>query len=240
MPPTTVWNVGDTLPREDIVRELIHLFYERVAPWAFIAIQLTDDRSELEQPWSVLVHAMVVVALRFLEDERVDPYKDRIHEAAKRYVMLQVMETTTIENLQALCLVWIDIVGSGKGPISWSPLALLTRSVTHLDLSRESLEGSTGMPRASGAATPSGSRSHSALSRTQVVPPPLTWREDETRRRLFWMCYVLDRHASLSTGWDFGILDFDVKRRLPAADDLWRQIVSTQAQKDETIAPILI
>src|SRR5262249_23680217 len=43
--------------------------------------------------------------------------------------------------------------------------------------------------------------------------------EEQMRRRLFWQCYSLDRHASSTLGRPFGIADEDIKVDLPADID---------------------
>ena len=39
--------------------------------------------------------------------------------------------------------------------------------------------------------------------------------EEESRRRLFWEVYLLDRYATVSTAFDFALHDNDIDRKLP-------------------------
>lgn len=44
----------------------------------------------------------------------------------------------------------------------------------------------------------------------QCLPPPKDWTEREERRRTFWMCFAIDRYASIGTGWPMIIDECDV------------------------------
>lgn len=44
----------------------------------------------------------------------------------------------------------------------------------------------------------------------QCLPPPKDWTEREERRRTFWMCFAMDRYASIGTGWPMIIDERDV------------------------------
>ncbi|KAI9636462.1 fungal-specific transcription factor domain-containing protein [Dioszegia hungarica] len=199
------------LPPDDIVRDLIGLFFTFIHPWAPIISPILPPFSA---PWSIVVHAIVVVSLRYSNDPRLPPSTQATYrQAAKQHVLAHAIESTSISSVQALALLALDLIGSEQGPSSWGLLALLTRSAVHLGLAKE--EDAAGQPTFGGRApAPS-------LSRTSIIPPPADWREDETRRRLFWLIFCLDRYACVSTGWDFAIPDSEVKRRLPCANEIW-------------------
>lgn len=44
----------------------------------------------------------------------------------------------------------------------------------------------------------------------QCLPPPKDWTEREERRRTFWMCFNVDRYASIGTGWPMTMDERDV------------------------------
>ena len=48
----------------------------------------------------------------------------------------------------------------------------------------------------------------------QCLPPPKDWTEREERRRTFWMCFCVDRYASIGTGWPMTIDERDVGSNL--------------------------
>ncbi|CAK9782693.1 hypothetical protein CC85DRAFT_92279 [Cutaneotrichosporon oleaginosum] len=188
------------LPPDDIVRDLIALYFSHIAPWAPILRPAT-----YAPPWPITVYAIVVVTLRLSSDPRLTSSRQQYWRAAKSHVLSHAIESTSIASVQALALLALDLIGSEQGPSSWGILALLTRSAVHLGLISEDERRAP---------------AHS-LSRTSIIPPPADWGEDESRRRLFWLIFCLDRYACVSTGWDFALPDFEIKRRLPCADELW-------------------
>jgi hypothetical protein len=54
-----------------------------------------------------------------------------------------------------------------------------------------------------------------------VLPEPQSFIEDESRRRLFWMVYVLDRYATVATAFEFALSEKEIDRKLPCRDDLF-------------------
>jgi hypothetical protein len=208
------------LPRDDIVQDLIAIYFDKIAPSTFIIIPRHDE--VWEPPWNIVVYGIVAVSLRFSQDNRVLEYRDQIHTAARRYVYLEAMEQLTFDALQALALLSIDVIGSGKGVEGWGCISLLTRSAVTADLLRESgmdnVEANNGQ-YTSGSGTP---RFPSALSKTSILQNPSSWREDEARRRLFWLIFALDRYTCTTTAIETAIPAQDIRRRLPCADDLWK------------------
>lgn len=57
--------------------------------------------------------------------------------------------------------------------------------------------------------------------RAITLPEAADWIEEESRRRLFWMVYLLDRYATVSTAFDFALSDHEIDRKLPCRDDLF-------------------
>ncbi|KAI0388587.1 hypothetical protein F5Y17DRAFT_452275 [Xylariaceae sp. FL0594] len=89
-------------------------------------------------------------------------------------------------------------------------MALITRSVVQLGLAVESHSLSVA-PNYTSIYT----------LRAMILPEPKDFIEEESRRRLFWMVYLLDRYATIATAFDFGLGDKDIDRMLPCRDDLW-------------------
>jgi len=54
-----------------------------------------------------------------------------------------------------------------------------------------------------------------------VLPESRDWIEDESRRRLFWMVYLLDRYATIATAFEFALDVKEIDRKLPCRDDLF-------------------
>jgi len=230
---TPIWAPGMALPRDDIVQDLITIYFDKIAPSTFIIIPRNDEI--WEPPWNIVVHGIVAVSLRFSQDNRVLEYREQIHTAARRHVYLEAMEQLTFDALQALALLSIDVIGSGKGVEGWGCISLLTRSAVTADLLREAgidnVEANNGQ-YTSGSGTP---RFPSALSKTSILQSPSSWREDEARRRLFWLIFALDRYTCTTTAIETAIPAQDIRRRLPCADDLWNGEVSLVSSQKRQI-----
>lgn len=238
---TTSFHDPGVLPPPDIVYDLINLFWTHIHPWAPI---LAPIPIQTQPPWNIVVHAIVVVTLRYSFDPRLEGKHDMYKRAAKQHVLSHAIESTSISSVQALALLALDLIGSDQGPSSWGILALLTRSAVHLGLTTEdeSLTNNAGLSNG-GTSGLSNKAPTPSLSRTSIIPPAANWEEDECRRRLYWLIFSLDRYACAATGWDFALPDFDVNRRLPCADKLWakqvRQVVLSTSALFPTFRRIL-
>ncbi len=96
------------------------------------------------------------------------------------------------------------------GPPAWNLLALITRSVVQLGLSVETSSTSVA------PAYPS-----IYTLRAMVLPEPKSWIEDESRRRLFWQIYILDRYATVATAFEFCLDETEVDRNLVSRHSSW-------------------
>ena len=215
----------NVLPSHDIVHDLLNLFWTHIHPWAPF---LSPNSVPLHPPWNIVVHAIVVVTIRLSSDPRLEGKHEMYKRAAKQHVVSHAIESTSLASVQALALLALDLIGSEQGPSSWGILALLTRSAVHLGLTTEDDSNAHG-GSLTGARPPAPS-----LSRTSIIPPAADWREDECRRRLFWLIFSLDRYACASTGWDFALPDMDISRRLPCSDERWSANVSTAGVLSDT------
>ena len=164
--------------------DTVELFFKHITPWAPI-ISPKRSRQEWQPPWPVTVYAMVAIALRFSKDPALRAQEKHYHSVAKQHVILHAVESTSIASLQALAIIVLDLIGSGSSPKSWGLLALLTRSAIHLRLSKEEDDASDA----------------SNSGHLFILSPSSDPQEQETRRRLFWMIYLLDRYACVATGW---------------------------------------
>jgi hypothetical protein len=53
----------------------------------------------------------------------------------------------------------------------------------------------------------------------RTLPEVRDWIEQEERRRTFWAAFILDRFASLGTGWASALNEVDITTFLPGPDD---------------------
>ncbi|KAK4555847.1 hypothetical protein LTR86_007067 [Recurvomyces mirabilis] len=215
--PTFASTVGNDhdFPPYDLLYALADLFFKHVNTWCPILHRRTTldalfGPSALEEADRILLHAIVATTLRFSTDLRLsDELRDRYHSVSKQKVLLYGLENSSVKALQALVILALDIVGDSNGPPGWNLLALITRSVVQLGLAVETTSASVA-PLYPSIYT----------LRAMVLPEPESFIEDESRRRLFWTVYLLDRYATISTAFEFALDNKEIDRKLPCRDDL--------------------
>lgn len=157
----------------------------------------------------ILLHSVVATTLRFYKDPCfTDEMKVKQKARSNKEVLLYGLENPTVRSLQAMAILTLDRVGSTSGPPAWMLLAVVARSVVLLGLAEEFA------PPASSPDKPSIS-----ITKGVILSRPEDWIEEESRRRLFWMVFLLDRLATIVTAHDFALSDKDIKRRLPCRND---------------------
>ena len=198
------------LPPHDLLYLLVNLYFEHINIWFPILHRESTFRTLfgsllLSEAECILLHAIVATTMRFCSSPGVTPEaRKQIHDASKQRVLLYVLENSSVRALQAMVILALDLTGSVNGPPAWNLLALITQNTVHLGLAAESA-----------SSTSSPTRPSIYTLRATVLSEPETWIEDEERRRLFWGAYILDRYATISTAFDFGLNARDIERRLP-------------------------
>jgi hypothetical protein len=204
------------LPPYDLLYALVDLYFKHINTWCPIlhrktTLDLFFGPSTLEETDRVLLHAIVATTLRYSTDARLtEERRQHYHYSSKQKVLLYGMENSSVKALQALVILALDLCGSSNGPPGWNIMALITRSVVQLGLAVESTSFSVS-PNFTSIYT----------LRAMVLPDPRDFIEEESRRRLFWMIYLLDRYATLATAFEFALDDKEIDRTLPCRDDLW-------------------
>ncbi|KAF2401969.1 hypothetical protein EJ06DRAFT_581170 [Trichodelitschia bisporula] len=203
-------------PAYDVCEHLVDLFFAHVNPWCpLLHQQATVDAlfkpALMQEEEKILLHAIIATTLRFSTDVRLtDEVRVRQHKVSKERVQLYGLEYSSVRSLQALVILTLDLVGDSNGPPGWNMLALISRAVVQLGLAVESTS------LAVAPAYPS-----IYTLRTVILPEPKDFIEDESRRRLFWVIFLLDRYATIATAFDFALDEKEIDRRLPCRDDFF-------------------
>ncbi|KAK2625669.1 hypothetical protein QTJ16_004981 [Diplocarpon rosae] len=206
------------LPPYDLLYALVDLYFKHVNTWCPIlhrrsTLDALFGPSTLDEADKILCHAIVATTLRFSTDPRLTEERRRhYHDLSKQKVLLYGLENSSVKALQALVILALDLVGSSNGPPGWNLLALITRSVVQLGLSVETTSVSV-------------SPNYPSIYtlRAMVLPEASSFIEEESRRRLFWMVYLLDRYATIATAFEFALDEKEIDRTLPCRDDLWNK-----------------
>lgn len=201
------------LPPYDLLYSLVDLYFENINTWCPILHRRTTldaffGPSPLKEEDRMLLYAIVATTLRFSRDARLnDENRKRYYDSSKRKVLLYGLDNSSVTALQALVVLAVDFVGSSNGPPGWKLLALIARSVVQLGLAVESTSSLVANMFPS-----------IYTLRANILPDSRTWVEDEGRRRLFWMAYLLDRYSTIATAFDFALDEKEIDRRLPCKD----------------------
>ncbi|KAM0236638.1 hypothetical protein ACHAP5_009274 [Fusarium lateritium] len=202
------------LPPPELLEEVINAYFILVQPWIPI-LHETRFRSRFynheQLPClTVLLHAIVVAAIRFVEpgnqkfsEKDIETWISR----SRSVVLLSAMDGMSVENLQALSIIAFTDMGNGDMSRAWPIIGSLTRTVEYLQLSVEMDDRQQGP----------------LLKPLTSLPPSKNWTQDEERRRVFWSIFNLDRLCSVMTGWNTSLTSDDVRRRLPADGGLWHK-----------------
>ncbi|KAK4168489.1 fungal-specific transcription factor domain-containing protein [Cladorrhinum sp. PSN259] len=215
-PPASRQSVDQDLPPYDLLYSLVDLYFKHVNTWCPILHRKSTfdslfGHSMPDEMDKIVLHAIVATSLRYSTDSRLnDENRQRYHEASKRRVLLYGMENLSVKSLQALVILALDLCGSGNGPPGWNIMAIITRAVVQLGLAVESNSLSVAPTQPS-----------IYTLRAMILPEPQDFIEEESRRRLFWMVYLLDRYATIVTAFEFALDDREIDRTLPCRDDLW-------------------
>ncbi|KAI5462721.1 fungal-specific transcription factor domain-containing protein [Mariannaea sp. PMI_226] len=204
------------MPPYDLLYALVDLYFKHVNTWCPILHRKTTldslfGPSALDDTDRILLHAIVATTMRYSTDARLtEASRAHYHKVSKERVLLYGMEHSSVKSLQALVILALDICGSSNGPPGWNIMALITRSVVQLGLAVEPTS-STVSPHYMSIYT----------LRAITLSEPQDFIEEEARRRLFWMIYLLDRYATIATAFEFALDDREIDRALPCRDDLW-------------------
>ncbi|EEH34867.2 hypothetical protein PAAG_05914 [Paracoccidioides lutzii Pb01] len=179
------------LPSRDTLYVIVDLFFKHVNPWC----PILERAATVEKVFRAPVCDEADLVLLY---------------AIKQKILLYAFEHTSISALQALTILALDLLGMSYGPQSCTILSMIVRNVMQLGLGVET-------------AVALGQPSHESPGTLhQFMQPPSTpWVENEGRRRLFWMTFILYRYACVDMGSD-SILDIQqTDRQLPCRYDLF-------------------
>ena len=217
------------LPPHDMLYTLVDLYFKHCNTWCPILDRKTIfgtffGATSLEEQDRVLLHAIVTTTMRFSKDPRLTPeMREYYHSSSKQAVRLYAMDHVTVPALRALVIVSLDEFGTSNGPRAWSMLAMVAQNVKQLGLCDE----------VSVYISPSALDAPQGASLNQLTSTlrPDSWIEDEGRRRLCWVVYLLDRYATMGAASPHFLLEDDKMRRfLPCSYDLFSKNVPVQTR----------
>jgi hypothetical protein len=117
-PPTMIDEEENVLPADDLVDNLVEIYFARIHPWIPI-LHVRQFRERMKVPsqrqkLTTIFHAIVSLCVRFSDDPRLGDSdgKARYSRRSRQIVILQSMESFSVENLQALVICAFDTVSN--------------------------------------------------------------------------------------------------------------------------------
>ncbi|CAK7198459.1 hypothetical protein SEUCBS139899_001120 [Sporothrix eucalyptigena] len=213
---------------DDLQVSLVDIYFTRLHPWIPMlhehhfrqTLASPDQRPRLVN----ILYAITSLCIRFSDDVRLGANRAARAQLAKTCrdtVILQSMQSFSVENLQALIICAFDTISSGRSPSAWSIIGSMTRTVEQLQLSVEDQDPPEA-PSTAAHARPK-AKANALIRRIAFLPPARDWVELEERRRVFWNVFLMDRFCSITTGWNLSLTSADVQRRLPCEGALWEE-----------------
>ncbi|KAH8678941.1 hypothetical protein BGZ60DRAFT_468294 [Tricladium varicosporioides] len=199
--------IGNANSLSELLDDIVNNYFSQVHPWLPM-LHETRFRQQISENvydanFEVILNAIVYASAKFAEYP--DPLLSveqvsHLTKSSRDWVMRCALNSLSVANLQALLVVAFTDIGNGESLNAWSIVGSLTRTVEYLQLSVE-VEEDDEQP---------------LLKPCNSFPPPKDWTEMETRRRVFWNVFNLDR-------WNTSLTSDDVHRRLPVDGALWRK-----------------
>lgn len=200
----------------DLQLSIADLYFKHVNPWCPIlnrqkSWEMIFGPSDSEGAHRVLLYAMIASALRFSDDPRlIHPLRSRIQSVAKEAVFSRNMSSPDLVTLQALLIITLESLGIWGSSSTAVALTLVARTAIRLGFGLEHRNYNA-------SSTPSTSNTIQSIT----SPQSKTWIEEEERRRLLWMAYILDRYDGVAEGTEFIIRDEEMRTQLPCRYDLF-------------------
>ncbi|KAJ3578985.1 hypothetical protein NPX13_g1583 [Xylaria arbuscula] len=207
---------------DDLVDSLTDIYFARIHPWIPM-VHETRFRAQMKEPTErarlrMIFCAIVSLCARFSDDHRLVNTEvcSSLSKRCRKVVMLEAMESFSVENLQALVICAFDIIGTGRGPSAWSIVGSMARTVEYLQLSIEQDSDEQ-----------LSEQYQVLIKRAAFLRRSRDWTEAESRRRVFWNIFLMDRFCSMATGWNVSLKSEEIKRRLPCEGKLWNNAESS-------------
>lgn len=204
--------IDSRLPTEDIIQELVELFFELIYPWVPLFHKSSFMANLFSPARQILLHGIIVITFRHWRKAAPSAeIRDDYIKTSREQILLSTIDTCSLVSTQALALLAVDAIGQGPGPRTWNIMAMLITGSKQLGLGKDF--------------SPPNTETNTALVRNEEPDDnlDLSGIEVEEKRRLFWTIYSLDRFFSVSHGQSCSIDTKTIRLPYPARDEDWGQ-----------------
>ncbi|CAG8548036.1 8887_t:CDS:2 [Ambispora gerdemannii] len=188
------------LPSQEIFDHLLEIYFTHVHPIMPIIYKPSFfNRLRNREPCPhLLLNSMLALASRYSDNAEIQKYPDKpesvgsvFFERAKALLDFEY-DHPRVSTVQALILLALREYGSGKVSRAWMYAGMSTRMAQDLGLHRNT---------------------------EQWDPINFSHEEKETRKRVFWGCFILDRISSANIGRPLAIDEQDVDVLYPSEQE---------------------
>ncbi|OJD38624.1 c6 transcription factor [Diplodia corticola] len=201
--------LDEPLPNQDIVNELTQMYFDK-----FNLVVPMIHRPRFMAAMNLAPHMRPPICLRYImwtlaasTSDKYSSLQEHFYHRARKYIQMDEMKghgesMLTLAHCQTWALICSYEFKSMYFPRAWISAGRAVRMAQMMNLHK--MDGS-------------------GLDVKQCLAPPRDWTEREERRRTFWMCFNVDRYASIGTGWPVAIDEQDILTNLPATDEAFEK-----------------
>ncbi|RUP49124.1 hypothetical protein BC936DRAFT_143243 [Jimgerdemannia flammicorona] len=197
--------VDDELPPREIIDHLVDTYFDFLFNQFPIIHQATfREKVRAGKVSKVLLLSVMAVAARFSDHPAVienPPWAAGEKYATKARVLInRIFDIPILASVQAMILLSMHEYGCARGPRAWMYSGMAVRMAQELGLNKEDAMYRDGTD---------------SFSRMDCI-------EQETRRRVFWCTFMIDKFSSSSTGRPQALDERDCDVLLPSDDTDWQ------------------
>ncbi|CAG8464013.1 119_t:CDS:2 [Diversispora eburnea] len=199
-------------PSQEIIEHLCSCYFRHIDNQFTILHEATFKRQLRQKKVSTfLILSMCALAARFTDNPTIKkdpPYlSGETFASLATQMIIPSLDKPSIEVVQGIVFLTMHTYGSLKGPRSWMYIGMAIRFVnSYLTMAQELGLHKIDSPSSN---TPTKKDSEAAFI------------TKETRRRTFWVCFMLDRFSACALGRPTLIDEEDCDVRFPCADSIW-------------------
>lgn len=162
-----------------------------------------------KSPLYIVFKAIIAVTVTDTHRTRLslsDHDRQRLVLSLRSQVIMEAVESLSLQSLQALLIITILDYGGGKFSDCWNLVAICKRMAMQLGL-RDLIQGD---------------RSNKFFTvPPRMLSPPSSAVDREERVRAYWMTEVLDGYTTLGASWNLYLLRPPLTKVLPCNEDDW-------------------
>ncbi|KNC98880.1 uncharacterized protein SPPG_09320 [Spizellomyces punctatus DAOM BR117] len=203
----------------DATNDLLELYFHYIGPIMPLIHKRTFYQNIANQS-PLMLNAMYALAARFSTHPAIRTNPDAFYSSGDNFYIKaremvdHYMDVPNATTVNALLILATYAAESGRGSAAWMYSGMAIRMAQELKLNVE----------------PDFEEAFAGGSR-------MGWLEKETRRRLWWCCFVLDRYAGAAADRSMIINEKDCKVYLPSSEISWESLDPSEIAKNVSGLP---